>query len=362
MRPWTLLAALALVGCPKTAPEPAADPNAATAAASQLPPPETPLPVDPDVRSGVLPNGMHWYIEVNQKPAKRAVFRMAVDAGSVLEDDDQRGVAHFLEHMAFNGSEHFEGNELIEYLESVGTRFGAHLNAHTSVDETVYKLEVPTDDPEVFDTAFTVFRDWAGGITNSDEEIEKERGVVLEEWRSRRGAGGPDRRRHATAHVQGQPLRGPQDHRHRGVPQDLRARCGPPVLRGLVPARPDGDHRGRRLRRGRSAGEDRGEVLGSRHARGAARADPADHRRPRRDPGRDPHRPRAHPDQRGHHPQARRRGDPDLGLVPRDAARPADPRDGERALRRDPSGAERPVPRRLHRLGQAHPPSRATPR
>ena len=173
---------LSLFGCPKQTPE-------VTPPQPDQPGLEDPLPVDPNVRMGVLDNGMHWYVEVNKKPENRAVFRMAVDAGSILEDDDQRGLAHFVEHMAFNGSDNFEGNELIEYLESVGTRFGAHLNAHTSTDETVYKLQVPTDDMAIFDKAFVVFDDWAGGITNSDEEIEKERGVVLEEWRSRRGAG-----------------------------------------------------------------------------------------------------------------------------------------------------------------------------
>lgn len=173
---------LALVGCPKSSTDPVVTPEDSGPADTE------PLPVDPEVRMGVLDNGMHWYVEHNTEPENRVVFRMAVDAGSILEDDDQRGLAHLLEHMAFNGSTHFDGNELIEYLESVGTRFGAHLNAHTSVDETVYKLQVPTDDPELLDKAFLVFDDWASGITNSDEAIEGERGVVLEEWRSRRSA------------------------------------------------------------------------------------------------------------------------------------------------------------------------------
>lgn len=172
------LMALLLAGCPKATPDPvveAPDPLA------------QPLPVDPGVRSGVLPNGLSWYVEVNHEPAQRAVLRLAVDAGSVLEDDDQLGIAHFVEHMAFNGTEHFPGNEMITYLESVGTRFGPHLNAHTSFDETVYKLTVPTDDPEVFDKGLLVLADWAGGLTFDGEEIDKERGVVLEEWRTRLG-------------------------------------------------------------------------------------------------------------------------------------------------------------------------------
>ncbi|MEM6927721.1 MAG: insulinase family protein, partial [Myxococcota bacterium] len=147
------------------------------------------LPVDPGVRQGQLDNGLRWFVEVNGEPASRAELRLVVKAGSVLEDDDQLGLAHFVEHMAFNGTENFPANTLIEYLESTGTKFGAHLNAYTSFDRTVYQLRVPTDDAEVFDKGFTVLADWAGGITFADEEIEKERGVVLEEWRRRLGPG-----------------------------------------------------------------------------------------------------------------------------------------------------------------------------
>ena len=146
------------------------------------------IPMDERIRTGSLENGMRYYIMDNEYPKDRAVIRLALDVGAVLEDDDQIGLAHVVEHMAFNGSEHFEGNDLIKYLESVGTRFGAHLNAHTSTDETIYKLTIPTDDAEVFEKAFVVFEDWAGGLTMDSEEIEKERGVVLEEWRGRRGA------------------------------------------------------------------------------------------------------------------------------------------------------------------------------
>ena len=136
---------------------------------------------------GVLDNGVHWYIETNTEPADRAVLRLAIDAGSILEDEDQLGLAHFVEHMAFNGTRHFPGNELITYLESVGTRFGPHLNAHTNFEETVYKLTVPTDNSDLFDKSFLVLSDWASGLTFDDEEIDKERGVVLEEWRTRLG-------------------------------------------------------------------------------------------------------------------------------------------------------------------------------
>ena len=176
-----VLVALSTAACgPKT---PAAGPE------SQPDPLDQSIPMDPGVRHGTLDNGMRYFIEQNNEPENRAVFRLVVDAGSVLEDEDQLGLAHFLEHMAFNGTENFEGNELINYLESVGTRFGAHLNAHTSFDETVYKLQVPTDDAEVFDKAFVIMDDWARGMRLDPEEIEKERGVVLEEWRRRLGAG-----------------------------------------------------------------------------------------------------------------------------------------------------------------------------
>lgn len=160
------------------------------AASGDADPLAAPLPVDPGVRQGAFDNGLRWFVEVNGEPDDRAVLRLVVDVGSVLEDDDQLGLAHFVEHMAFNGTTHFPGNALITYLEGVGTRFGPHLNAHTSFDETVYKLTVPTDDPETFEKAFLVLEDWAHGLTFDDAEIEKERGVVLEEWRTRLGAQG----------------------------------------------------------------------------------------------------------------------------------------------------------------------------
>lgn len=149
-----------------------------------------PLPVDPKVIKKTLPNGLTYYVRENRKPENRAVFRLVVDAGSVLETDEERGLAHFLEHMAFNGTRNFEKQELVNFLERIGMRFGADLNAYTSFDETVYMLEVPMDDPEILDNTFLVLSDWAGGISFDQEEIEKERGVVIEEWRTRRGAQG----------------------------------------------------------------------------------------------------------------------------------------------------------------------------
>ena len=146
------------------------------------------LPIDPAVRIGTLPNGMTYYVRKNGRPENRVALRLAVKAGSILEDEDQRGLAHFLEHMNFNGSEHFKPGELVAYLESIGARFGADANAYTSFDETVYMLDVPTDKPGLVDKGLVALSDFAAHATLSDAEIEKERGVVLEEWRLGQGA------------------------------------------------------------------------------------------------------------------------------------------------------------------------------
>jgi zinc protease len=154
------------------------------------------LPVDPDVTVGTLPNGVRYYIRQNSRPEKRAELRLVVNAGSVLEDDDQQGLAHFVEHMAFNGTRNFAKQELVSYLESIGMRFGADLNAYTDFDETVYMLQVPTDSLRPLATAIQILEDWAHGVTFDPAEIEKERGVVLEEWRGRLGAGERMRRQY----------------------------------------------------------------------------------------------------------------------------------------------------------------------
>jgi zinc protease len=146
------------------------------------------LGADKSIKVGVLPNGLTYYIRKNNLPKDRVEMRLAINAGSILEDDDQRGLAHFVEHMAFNGTKHFDKNELISYLQSVGIKFGKDLNAYTSFNETVYRLLVPTDKDTVVDKAFLVLEDWAHNITFDDKEIEKERGVITEEWRIGRGA------------------------------------------------------------------------------------------------------------------------------------------------------------------------------
>lgn len=147
-----------------------------------------PIPVDPNVRVGKLPNGLTYYIQKNAKPEKKMELRLVVNAGSILEDPQQRGLAHFMEHMNFNGSKHFPKNELVDYLQKVGVKFGADLNAYTSFDETVYMLPISSDDPEIVEKGFTVLEDWAGNNLLDKTEIEKERGVVLEESRLSKGA------------------------------------------------------------------------------------------------------------------------------------------------------------------------------
>src|ERR1700733_4623583 len=147
------------------------------------------IPVDPQITIGHLQNGLEYYVRANRKPEKRAELRLVVKAGSVLEDDNQQGLAHFVEHMAFNGTQHFPKNDIIQFIESLGMRFGADLNAYTSFDETVYILQVPTDKPEVMDQALTVLEDWAHNVTFDPVEIDKERPVIMEEWRLSRGAG-----------------------------------------------------------------------------------------------------------------------------------------------------------------------------
>jgi zinc protease len=147
------------------------------------------IPFDAAVRTGTLSNGLRYYIRENQRPANRVSLRLAVKAGSLDERDDQQGLAHFIEHMAFNGSEHFKPGELVSYFESIGSRLGPHVNAYTSFEETVYQLELPTDRPEIVTKGLTALADFAGGVVFDPVEVDKERGVVIEEWRNGLGAG-----------------------------------------------------------------------------------------------------------------------------------------------------------------------------
>jgi zinc protease len=149
---------------------------------------DEPIPVGPQVKVGKLANGLTYYIQRNARPERKLELRLVVKAGSILEDEDQRGLAHFVEHMAFNGSTHFRKHELVSYLQSIGVGFGADLNAYTSFDETVYILPTPTDQPRNVAKAFQVLEDWAHGVRFEDAAIEKERAIVLEELRLGKGA------------------------------------------------------------------------------------------------------------------------------------------------------------------------------
>ena len=147
------------------------------------------LPIDPEVRYGKLDNGLTYYIRHNEQPKQRCEFHIAQAVGAILEEDNQNGLAHFLEHMAFNGTQHFPGKGIINYFESVGVNFGGNINAYTSIDETVYRLsDVPTYREGIVDSALLVMHDWSCGLLLLPEEIDAERGVILEEWRTRRTA------------------------------------------------------------------------------------------------------------------------------------------------------------------------------
>ncbi|RNC84849.1 MAG: insulinase family protein [Winogradskyella sp.] len=147
------------------------------------------LPITPDVKIGKLDNGLTYYIQNNGKPQDKVELRLAIKAGSILETEDQLGLAHFMEHMNFNGTTNFKKNELVDYLQGIGIEFGADLNAYTSFDETVYILPIPSDDPEKLNKGFQILNDWAGNALLTEKDIDEERGVVIEEYRTRLGAG-----------------------------------------------------------------------------------------------------------------------------------------------------------------------------
>ncbi|MFT5995166.1 MAG: zinc protease [Glaciecola sp.] len=149
----------------------------------------TSLPIDENIVKGQLSNGLRYIIRENATPENFAELRLVVKTGSIFEDDSQRGFAHFAEHMAFNGTQDFKEQEIIEFVESIGMRFGAHLNATTTFDNTIYKLRVPSDNPQVIEKAMHILENWAHKVTFDATAIDEERGVVLEEWRSRKGVG-----------------------------------------------------------------------------------------------------------------------------------------------------------------------------
>src|SRR5262245_62114929 len=188
-----LIGAFSCAGAPSTGPATPAHTVAPeeVAAAPETAAPiseDAPLPIDRKVRVGTLSNGMRYYIRAHRRPEQRAALRLAVNVGSVLENDDQRGYAHFVEHMAFNGTRLFKKQEMIDYFEKVGMRFGDHANASTSFDETIYTLEIPTDDDAVVEKAFLILQQMAGEVAFDPAEVNRERGVVIEEWRLGLGA------------------------------------------------------------------------------------------------------------------------------------------------------------------------------
>ena len=152
-----------------------------TMASAQMMPP---VPVDQNVKIGKLPNGLTYYIRHNEYPKGQADFYIAQKVGSMQEEDNQRGLAHFLEHMCFNGTKNFPGNQVVSWLESIGVKFGQNLNAYTSMEETVYNISnVPTERESVQDSCLLILHDWANDLLLADEEIDKERGVIHQEWR-----------------------------------------------------------------------------------------------------------------------------------------------------------------------------------
>ncbi len=154
------------------------------------------VPVDKKVKIGKLANGMTYYIRANKKPENRVQFRLVTNAGSILEDDDQQGLAHFCEHMAFNGTQYYKGNEMISTLQKNGIEFGRGINAWTAFDETVYYVELPSDNKDLVEMGFKILDGWASKLLFDQNEIEHERGVILEEWRG--GLGAQERLRKAT--------------------------------------------------------------------------------------------------------------------------------------------------------------------
>ena len=150
--------------------------------------PNTPLQFDPEISTGQLDNGLTYYVYENDDPEDVAYLRLVIKTGSLQEDNDQQGLAHFVEHMAFNGSTNFDFGEIINFLESIGMEYGAHLNASTGYDKTIYKLKIPTDDPTIIKKSILVLADFAGEVSFEEQAFENERKVVVEEWRESLGS------------------------------------------------------------------------------------------------------------------------------------------------------------------------------
>ncbi len=303
------------------------------------------LPVDSRITVGQLPNGLRYWIRVNKEPKNRAELRIVVNAGSVLEDEDQRGLAHVVEHLAFNGSTHFPQQKLVDFMQSIGMRFGPDLNAFTGLDETIYLLKVPTDSPEILATSFLILEDWA-----QRRHVRPQGGRQGARHHRRGVAARPGRRRANAPEAVPRPaprlaLRRPRSHRQEGDHRELFGRDPQALLPDLVPPRSDGRHRRGRLRQGPDRGA-RQEALRPAHrpARGPAasglprprpRGHPLRHRR--RQGGRAEHRRRL--------PQAPARPPGHGGRLPADARRAALQRHAQQPHRRDPPEARPAFPR-----------------
>jgi len=181
---WLVVALTAVAFAPTSAVSPQSP-----ATAPQRFNPRDQIPFDRVTHEATLPNGLRYFVRQNGRPEKRVSLRLVVKSGSIEEADDQQGLAHFIEHMAFNGSTHFKPGALVAAFEAIGARLGPHVNAYTSFDETVYMLDLPSDQPPIVANGLTALADFAGGLTLDPAEVEKERGVVIEEWRGGLGAG-----------------------------------------------------------------------------------------------------------------------------------------------------------------------------
>ena len=252
--------------------------QSAAPAAQAAPAPAAPaltesIPFDAAVTTGTLPNGLKYYIRRNTRPEKRVSLQLAVKAGSVDEENDQQGLAHFLEHMAFNGTKRFKPGELIAALESTGARLGPHVNAYTSFDETVYMFELPTDKPGLVEKGMQALADFAGGMSLDPVEIDKERGVVVEEWRGGLGAGSRLRDQQIPGPLLRVQVRRTPAHRQAGHSQGLQAGTAARLLHEVVPPRPHGDRR-RRRHHGRRDGSDGAQGVRRPDEAGGGRAGP----------------------------------------------------------------------------------------
>ncbi len=313
------------------------------------------IPVDPAITTGRFANGLRYYIRTNKKPEKRAELRLVVNAGSMLEDSDQSGLAHFVEHMAFNGTKNFPKQEMVKFLESLGMRFGPSVNAFTSFDETVYMLQVPTDKPDVLDKAFLILEDWAHNVSfdrggNRQGARRRHRGMAAAPRRRR-----ADARQAVAGAAEGLALRRAAADRRRRDHQVLQARPAEEVLHRLVPARPDGGRRGRRLRQGGDRGADQGAL---RHDPGVAGDQAAAFIQRARSPGhavRD-HHGQGSLDHERHRLQQAAASRPDDGRrVPPADGRAAVRRDAVDAVLGDRAETGRAVPRRQRRARSVRP-------